>query len=525
MRPIFLLSLASLFFSACTVSEKKKNDFYSSSLFRDVQLKSVYPDSKTFVDCTPKRDLDEIMADYDNLKDAADFDLVEFVHHNFDDPVRPKSTFATDTTVLMKDHLTRLWPVLTRKPDDVDPRSSLIPLPHDYVVPGGRFSEVYYWDSYFTILGLKSQSRFDLIRSMVDNFAHLVNTVGFIPNGNRNYYLTRSQPPFFSLIVRELEDYDSAVADKYLDVMLKEYNFWMNGLASVKKPGDTNEHVVMMTDGSIMNRYFDKGETPRPEAYKEDYALAQKQEGDDDKKLYRDIRSAAESGWDFSSRWFSDGTSLQTIHTTDIIPVDLNCLILHLEKMIAKGYLIRGNKELAVLYENKSLARRKAILQFCWEESKGYFMDYDFVAGKRTDIKSLAGVYPLFFGLADQDMATKAAATIENEFLKQGGLVTTLADTDQQWDAPNGWAPLQWMTYKGLKNYQKDKLAEVIRKRWLRQNQRVYAATGKMMEKYNVMDTTLLAGGGEYPNQDGFGWTNGIALTFMEEGVVHIPKK
>src|SRR5689334_8739705 len=219
MKYLFLLSLTMVFITGCKSPEPQKTDFYSSGFFSDVQLNSIYPDSKTFVDCTPKRNLEDILSDYEKLKGTPDFDLREFVRMNFDDPVRPKSTFATDTTVVMKEHITRLWPVLTRKPDQVDPRSSLIPLPKDYVVPGGRFSEVYYWDSYFTILGLKSQGRFDLIRNMVDNFSHLINTVGFIPNGNRNYYLTRSQPPFFSLIVHELEDYDSLAADRYLDVM------------------------------------------------------------------------------------------------------------------------------------------------------------------------------------------------------------------------------------------------------------------------------------------------------------------
>lgn len=504
---------------SCSVPEKKSinpADFYTSSLFHDVQMKAVFPDSKTFVDCTPKRELQEILDNYQNIKDKPDFDLKEFVNLNFDLPVRPKSTFASDTTLVMEEHLTRLWPVLTRKADLVEPRSSLIPLPFDYVVPGGRFSEIYYWDSYFTILGLKAQKRYDLIQNMVKNFAHLIDTIGFIPNGNRNYYLTRSQPPFFSLIVKELEEYDSLAADHYLDAMIKEYNFWMTGIDSVKKPGDAVAHVVMMNDGAIMNRYWDKGETPRPEAYKEDYALAQKQKAEE-KRIYRDIRSAAESGWDFSSRWFRDGKSIGTIHTTDIIPVDLNCLMAHLERMIAKGYSLRGNKQEADAFTKRSNERRKAVLTFCWSPEANFFMDYDFVENKRTGIKSLAGIFPLFFEMTQKDIAEKVSATIQKEFLQQGGLVTTLVDTDQQWDAPNGWAPLQWMTYKGLKNYQIDKLAHVIRTRWLHQNIRVYEVTGKMMEKYNVMDTTLIAGGGEYPNQDGFGWTNGVALAFLKE--------
>lgn len=516
IKTLTAIAAAMLLFTACHEGEKATTDFYNSALFRDVQLKAVFPDSKTFVDCTPKRSLAEIMDDYEEVKDQPDFDLQAFVRQNFDMPVRPKSTFATDTTLAMEEHLTRLWPVLTRKADDKDPRSSLIPLPNDYVVPGGRFSEVYYWDSYFTILGLKAQKRYDLIQSMVKNFAYLIDTIGFIPNGNRNYYLTRSQPPFFSLIVKELEEYDSLAADHYLDAMVKEHRFWMAGIDSVKDPGDAAQHVVMMPNGTVMNRYYDKGDTPRPESYKEDHALAQQYQGDQT-KLYRDLRSAAESGWDFSSRWFRDGRSLITIHTTDIIPVDLNSLLAHLEKMIAKGYTLRGNAAEAARYNKAADLRRRAILTFCWDPAKEYFYDYDFVAGNRTEIKSLAGMFPLFFQIGQKDIAEKAALVIERDFLKQGGLVTTLTDTDQQWDAPNGWAPLQWITYKALKNYQLDGLANEIRRRWLRQNTRVYEATGKMMEKYNVMDTTLIAGGGEYPNQDGFGWTNGVAIAFKHE--------
>jgi alpha,alpha-trehalase len=519
-RPL-TAALAMLLFFACSDRETETADLYSSALFKDVQMNAIFPDSKTFVDCTPKRPVAGIIREYETLKGQPDFDLAEFVRLNFDLPVRPKSTFATDTTLAMEEHLTRLWPVLTRKADDKNPRSSLIPLPFDYVVPGGRFSEVYYWDSYFTILGLKAQKRYDLIQNMVKNFAYLIDTIGFIPNGNRNYYLTRSQPPFFSLIVRELEEYDSLAADHYLDAMIKEYRFWMAGTDSLRDPGDAAQHVVMMSNGTVMNRYYDKGETPRPEAYKEDYALAQQHAGER-KKLYRDLRSAAESGWDFSSRWFRDGKNLATIHTTDIIPVDLNSLLAHLEKMIAKGYRLRGNATEAAKHESAADLRRRAILTFCWDPDRNYFFDYDFVEGRRSEVRSLAGMYPLFFRIGQKDMAEKAAMVIEREFLKPGGLVTTLAGTGQQWDAPNGWAPLQWMTYKALKNYQLDRLAGEIRRRWLRQNVRVFEATGKMMEKYNVMDTTLIAGGGEYPNQDGFGWTNGVAIAFRHEAIYNL---
>lgn len=526
MKFTFLTPLVMVLVS-CSLLEQQSTtpvSFYESPLFHDVQLAEVFPDSKTFVDCIPKRELSEIIRDYEEIRSKPDFDLREFVTANFNLPVRPQSGFLSDTTLAMEEHLTRLWPLLTRNADEVEPRSSLIPLPYNYVVPGGRFSEIYYWDSYFTILGLKSQKRYDLIQSMVKNFAHLIDTIGFIPNGNRNYYLTRSQPPFFSLIVKELQDYDSLAAQRYLSSMVKEYQFWMNGKDSLSKAGDAFEHVVMMNDGTILNRYYDKGETPRPEAYKEDYHLAQKV-GGDAQKIYRDIRAAAESGWDFSSRWFKDGKSMETIHTTDIVPVDLNCLLAHLEKMIAHGYTLTG--ETAKANEFNALAKKRieGILKYHWDTASGFFMDYDYITNDRTGIKSLAGVFPVFFEMTNADVAKQVSAVLQKEFLQEGGLVTTLVDTDQQWDAPNGWAPLQWIAYKGLKNYQINNVANEIRYRWLKQNMRVYEATGKMMEKYNVMDTTLIGGGGEYPNQDGFGWTNGVALTFLKENTLNLESK
>lgn len=130
---------------------------------------------------------------------------------------------------------------------------------------------------------------------------------------------------------------------------------------------------------------------------------------------------------------------------------------------------------------------------------------------------NLSTVFPLFFNTASTEQAAAVAAVIENKFLQPGGLVTTLYTTGEQWDAPNGWAPLQWMAYKGLKNYRFNELAAAVKNNWLHNCEKVFSATGKMMEKYNVMDIHATAGGGEYPNQDGFGWTNGVYLKMKEE--------
>lgn len=301
-------------------------------------------------------------------------------------------------------------------------------------------------------------------------------------------------------------------------MLRKEYDFWMHGAGQLAGSGDVYEHVISMSNGSLMNRYYDRKAQPRPEAFREDVHLAEEAKGHST-EVYINLRAAAESGWDFSSRWLADGKSLATIKTTDIIPVDLNCLLFHLEVMIARGLEQQGKSRDASQMRDKADARRRAIITFCWNAEENFFFDYNFKTQKQTAIKSLAGAFPLFFELAQPDMISGMKEVIKKDFLQPGGLTTTLVNTGQQWDAPNGWAPLQWIVYQGLKNYNEMDLAAEIKRRWLKQNERVYKATGKMMEKYNVMDTTLVGGGGEYPNQDGFGWTNGVALAMIFDQV------
>jgi len=229
-------------------------------------------------------------------------------------------------------------------------------------------------------------------------------------------------------------------------------------------------------------------------------------------KLYRNIRAAAESGWDFSSRWFKNKQQFSTIHATEIIPVDLNCLLLNLEKTIAKSYLISGKKELSDRFEKLAAKRKEAINTYCWNEEMKFYFDYDYVENKQTNSLNLAAAFPLFFKIATNEQAAGVAKMLKERFLYNGGLVTTTETTDQQWDAPNGWAPLQWMAVQGLSNYGHSDLAVDVAKRWLELNKKVFENTGKMMEKNNVVDINMMDGGGEYPAQDGFGWTHRVYL-------------
>jgi alpha,alpha-trehalase len=486
---------------------KKAPDKIFGALFEAVQLQAVFPDSKTFADCIPKYSPKTILSKYNKEKDQKGFNLRDFVFDNFEIPQSPSSGFVADTKRPIEEHIELLWDVLKREKDPDVPGSSLIPLPYPYIVPGGRFNEIYYWDSFFTMQGLKESGRVDLIESMVKNFAFIIETCGFIPNGNRTYFLGRSQPPFFAQMVDLLVELKGkSVYQDYLSVLEKEYTFWMD-----RQPDGpaAQRRTFQLDSGALVNRYWDDEPGPRPESFKEDVEDAKKYEGDIE-DFYRDIRAACESGWDFSSRWLSDPMKLHSIQTTKIIPVDLNCLLYGLEVTLQHAYNYLDKKDLGSHMYARTKERAAAIFAYCWDEKEGYYFDYHLEKKQNTPIKSLAGAFPLYFKLATTKQAEQCAAYLQEHFLKPGGMVTTPIHSGQQWDAPNGWAPLQYIVCTGLRNYGFDELADTIFTRWTQLCTQVYKNTGKMMEKYNVENLNLEAGGGEYPVQDGFGWTNGV---------------
>ncbi|MFN8253854.1 MAG: alpha,alpha-trehalase TreF [Ferruginibacter sp.] len=479
-----------------------------SPLYEAVQGKELFADSKYFVDAVPNMPAAAILKLYEEKKNDAGFSLADFVKEYFVLPGENNSAYSSALKNIGV-HLQDLWDELKRKPGATG--GTLIHLPHEYIVPGGRFREIYYWDSYFTMLGLQVSGRVEMIESMVKNFAWLIHEFGFIPNGNRTYYLSRSQPPFFALMVNLLaEEKGDGVLLQYKTTLEKEYAYWMDGFNEVSPKQPAVKHVVLVADDVVMNRYWDEQESPRPEAYSEDVHLSSGSANA--AAMYRDIRAAAASGWDFSSRWFADHENMDTIQTTSIIPVDLNCLLLFMEKMLQKMHMLSGSTTEAALFADKIQRRKRALHRFCWNEEEGCFFDYNFITQKQELHFNLSTVFPLFFNAVTNEQAAAVALLVKNKFLHPGGLITTIYKTGQQWDAPNGWAPLQWIAYRGLKNYRFNELAVSIKNNWLQNCEKVFAATGKMMEKYNVMDTNVAAGGGEYPNQDGFGWTNGVYL-------------
>ena len=214
------------------------------------------------------------------------------------------------------------------------------------------------------------------------------------------------------------------------------------------------------------------------------------------KELFRNLRATCESGWDFSSRWFKEGGNFHSINTTQIIPVDLNCFLYHLEVLLSKTKAAEN--------------RKQTMLKYLWNEKEGFFFDYSLDKEKQTSVWSLAGEVPLFIKLCTQEKADRIAHHMQSKFLSKGGLFTTLHETKQQWDMPNGWAPLQWMAIKGLMNYGHHALAKEIGAKWIATIDAVFERRGHLFEKYDVSHQTIEGDKGEYHMQEGFGWTNGV---------------
>ena len=490
-------------------------------LFEAVQLGRIFPDNKTFVDAAPRQAPAAILAAWRRERARPGFRLKAFVETHFDVPAGTATAFQTNQAAGLRHHLDTLWTVLARpvapasdSADVLAQYRSLVPLPHPYLVPGGRFREVYYWDSYFTMLGLAEAHKTQLLRDITDNFAYLIGRFGFVPNGNRSYYLTRSQPPFFAGMVQLLaRDRGNAELLRYRPALEAEYRYWMRGSTALK-PGTAAQRTVRLPNGALLNRYWDDSTLPREESFVEDVAAAKKSK-QPPAQFYRHVRAAAASGWDFSSRWFGAAGGLGSIQTTDLVPVDLNCLLYQLEMTLAEAAGVAGQATPARDYAARAAHRKAALLALSWDTKTGWFQDYNWRTRRRSAVRSLAGVFPLAYGLASPAQAARVGAGLQANFLKPGGLVTTLSQTGQQWDAPNGWAPLQYLAIEGLTRYQQKPLADTIARRWTRLNSRVFAQTGKLLEKYDVLNLTRPAGGGEYPLQDGFGWTNGVLLRLL----------
>lgn len=537
-----LLFLVPLSF-ALVVSEKpacSSEIFCRGDLLHTVQVARIFNDSKTFVDMRLQKDEEVVLQAFRALSNLTKEQVIKFVSDNFypvghdlEEWSPPDWKENPEIIDRIKDadlknfasKLNGLWKKLGRKISDEarqnPKRSSLILVPNPFIVPGGRFREFYYWDSYWVVKGLLICGMKDTVKGMIDNFIQLVKTYGFVPNGGRIYYTNRSQPPFLIPIVHLYLNHtgDEDYVKSILNDLEKEYEFWrQNRTVEIEMPSGGKYNLSI---------YAADMDTPRPESYYEDVHTAKEVPDNAKPALYQDIASAAESGWDFSTRWYN-GTgsgkgSLSSMRTRQIVPTDLNSVLFYCEKLLEKFSRLAGNTQKAENYKGYAEARRLAIEAVLWEEHRGIWLDYDRQLKKKQKDFYAASIVPLWAGVHQGD------ETRENEVLRRlkrlkvldypGGFPTSLFASGQQWDFPNAWPPLQHMLITGLAQSKSEDLRQEalnFAQKWITTNYKAWRTTGHMFEKFNVSVHGAPGGGGEYDIQVGFGWTNGVVLDLLQ---------
>ncbi len=405
----------------------------------------------------------------------------------------------------------------------------LLYLPHSYVVPGGRFNEMYGWDSFFIEVGLLRDGQIDLAKDMVQNALYEVRAYGKVLNANRTYYLTRSQPPFLTQMVTAV--YRRTRDRQWLEAALPEieryYLYWTSephltpetGLSRYYDPGIGPAPEVLAsehdksgrTDYDLIREYFRSHHVP-------DYDVSQYYDASSDQLtdlFYTGDRSMRESGFDPSGRF--GPFSIDIIHYN---PVCLNSLLYLTEEQTAEIFKILGRETDASAYRKRAQERAARINQLMWDSHEGLYYDYDFVHGKMRRYPYLTTFYPLWAGIAGRDQAERVAQNIRL-FEQPGGLQTSTTRTGDQWDAPFAWAPLEWIAIEGLRRcgYEADALR--IAQSYRSMIEEEFERTGNIEEKYDVVrrraDVSRTLRYGYRTNEAGFGWTNSVFTALLDE--------
>ncbi|XP_063835084.1 trehalase isoform X2 [Ostrinia nubilalis] len=541
-------------------------------LLDTVQMAALFNDSKTFVDMKIKFSPNITMDHFKVMMKRTDSrptraEIMEFVLKNFDPEgsefeewvptdwkENPKFLRGIKDARLKQwaFELHKLWLELGRKmTNDVRDNPelySIIYVNNPIIVPGGRFREFYYWDSFWIIKGLLLSEMRDTARGMVSNFLDVVERIGFIPNGGRVYYAMRSQPPLLIPMVKLImeDSGDINFLKQHIHTLDKEFDFWIN-----------NHTVeIELQDGQIykLSRFIDQSQGPRPESYKEDVDSAKYFDTKDKKEeLYAELKAAAESGWDFSSRWFilngtnkdlthrnepvneyiyqltgqkQVGGNLTNLKTRSIVPVDLNAIMCGNAQLMAEFHEKLENFAMAGYYRMIHGQYMEAIEKVLWHEDVGVWLDYSLESHRRRDYFYPSNIVPLWTGCYDKSRKEYFVSRVINYLDKvkvdifEGGVPVTYEHTGEQWDYPNAWPPSQYMFIMGLANTgvpEAMRYADEIAAKWVRSNFEVWKQKSAMLEKYDATIFGGYGGGGEYVVQTGFGWTNGVIMALLDK--------
>lgn len=378
---------------------------------------------------------------------------------------------------------------------------SLIGLPYPYTTPcvTNNYQEIYYWDTYFTNAGLLLWGKEEYAKNNIENMFYLIEKYGFMPNGSRTFYLNRSQPPFLSLMVRDLFEVtkDKQWLLKAYRILKKEYDFWQDKRVAENGLNGYTGYEIWDDIFESNYKYFVKRTKYTPDC-EVDYELQ--------KKIYLATVSVCESGWDCNSRFKADGHNFNAI--------DLNSLLYGMEDNMQyfSSVLALGEED---LWEARK-RERKEKMQLLWNSDRELFMDYNFETQEFSNYATVASFYPMYAGLATKEQAEKTVKLFDVLNLKYGVSAGEPGpDWNCQWDYPNVWAPLQFVMYKALKNYGYDDLAKSVAEKYVDLVETNFDRTGNLWEKYDGL--TGEKASLEYTAAPMVGWTAGTYIFFNKE--------
>ncbi|KAH8085188.1 Six-hairpin glycosidase-like protein [Filobasidium floriforme] len=483
--------------------EQGSNASYCAGpLLQLVQLSQIYGDSKTFSDKPTRLGVNQTFQAFGELPQNATYgEVLDFAEEYFTgegQELNPVTIQGFNSTPAVLDQIddqfykgfvslvNGYWALLIRETNEsaicngTNCDSSLIPLNRTIVVPGGRYREIYYWDSYWILEGLLRSQLYSYAEDLLVNFMDLVESYGFLPNGGRKYYLNRSQPPVFTMMVNSYVQVtgNTSVLERALPILETELEWWrVNRSISITSPYTSQNHTVYRYDVSINT-------APRPEGYIEDFntafgaepALNESQRSD----LYAELATGAESGWDYSSRWCKEPLlnvtdnlpALRTLNARAIIPVDLNALLYGDHVLLADLYErymaeMNGSADNATMSnltskvtQHRMIANetREAIIDLHWDADKKYFYDFNTTADARADLFHAGGLFPLWQNITPPEIVSNETAALQVfegiRYIagKYSGSpsVATLLETGLNWDFPNVWPPHTYTSIKAL---------------------------------------------------------------------------
>lgn len=545
-----LLYLVLCLLNACTqVSSCNSTIYCTGELLHTVQLAKIFGNSRTFVDLkltkSPKtilRTFEALMTETDNSPTSVQ--IRGFLEKHFEDKEELRYWRPTDFTpfppiisqiknpdlLQFAKDLISIWSKLGRKVSkDVfkNPKLySFLYVPRGFIVPSENYKEMYYWDSYWIIRGLLMSNMIKTVKGMIENFLYLVVKFGYVPSGTRIYYLGRSQPPFLSWMVY---DYFTATGDKAwleqnIATVETELTYWL------KKKTLT---VELKGSGYTLLRYasdkYFKG--PRPESYNEDYMNAQKVPENIRELFYMQIKSAVESGWDFSSRWLVTSAAkgefnLTDVSTTKILPVDLNAIFAAALQKAGNLRDLLGHHQSATKWWNLAEQWRDAIDNVLWDSDAGVWYDFDSRQIMRRKFFYISCAAPLWAGAVEPWLVPERARYFVRYLESSGalrfpgGIPTSLWHTGEQYDYPNVWPPLQAMMIGALENSDYSGAKRLARHHiqlWIRAMYAGFKKYKRMFDNYNCLITGEHGSRTDYSSQYGFGWTNAYTLELLQK--------